>query len=141
MAEGAGTPDDMNALGWAIVNRVGNRGFGRTLKDVIHHPGGFESVGGNSPLWRQSAKPGSFTGANTAAWQRAKRAAQGILNGDIYDPTNGAVFFFSWPDYDGSPESAPGDYKRMLKNNLISSADPWVRPRGTTNYFFKEKKR
>ena len=141
MAEGASTPDDMNALGWAIVNRVGNREFGRTLQEVVQHPGSFESVGRNSPLWRQSAKPESFTGQNAAAWQRAKQTAQGILDGDIYDPTNGAVLFFSSSDYDGKPRSAPGDYKRMLDQKLISPSDPWVRPSGTTNYFFKENKR
>jgi len=48
-AEGSNTPQDMDALGWAVVNRVGDREFGPTMDAVIHKKNAFQSVHENSP--------------------------------------------------------------------------------------------
>lgn len=134
-AEGAGTPQDMDALGWAAVNRVGDREFGQTLDRVLHRRNAFEPVQANSPLWRDSANPQRLTGPNAAAWQRAQDTALGILGGAISDPINGAPYFFAWAPYNGHPETAPGDYRRMLEQEVIAPVFP-LRNTGTNNYFF-----
>ena len=43
-AEGSSTPQDMDALGWAVVNRVGDREFGPSMDAVIHKKNAFQSV-------------------------------------------------------------------------------------------------
>jgi hypothetical protein len=47
-AEGSNTPQDMDALGWAVVNRVGDREFGPSMDAVIHKKNAFQSVQDNS---------------------------------------------------------------------------------------------
>ena len=61
-AEGSNTPQDMDALGWAVVNRVGDREFGPTMEAVIHKRNAFQSVQDNSGQWQGSANPGNLTG-------------------------------------------------------------------------------
>jgi len=145
MAEGANTPQDGPALGWAIVNRVGNREFGKTLDQVAHKRNAFDSVQSNSPLWSGTANPESFTGPNARAWQQSQATAQGILNGEIPDPTSGAALFFSSDRYNpDDPKSAPppGDFPKMLKRRSIFSSPSYPstpdRNSGTRNYFFIE---
>ncbi|HKY17840.1 MAG TPA: cell wall hydrolase [Rhizomicrobium sp.] len=135
-AEGASTPQDMDRLGWAAVNRVGNREFGQTLERVLHQRNAFEPVYKNSHQWQLSADPQKLTGPNAAAWQRAQDTAQGILEGSIPDPIDGAAYFFHSRDYKGTPETALGDYKRMLGDNLIVPVYS-QESSGTGNYFFK----
>jgi hypothetical protein len=125
----------MDALGWAVVNRVGDREFGATLDAVIHKKNAFQPVQDDSPQWRGSADPDSLAGPNARAWQRARDTAQGILDGTVRDPIDGAPYFFNWPEYNGTPESAPGDYRRMLGDDLIAPVYP-PRTTGTANYFF-----
>lgn len=135
-AEGASTPQDMDALGWAAINRVGDREFGPTLDRVLHRRNAFEPVQKNSPLWRDSADPQRLTGPNAAAWQRAQDTAQGILGGVIPDPINGAPYFFSKPGYNGYPNTAPdGFYRHALEQERIAPVFP-LRNSGTNNYFF-----
>jgi hypothetical protein len=135
-AESGNTPADMSATGWAVVNRVGDPEFGKTLDAVIHQKNVFQSVQDNSGQWQGSAEPGTLTGPNATAWQNSQSAAQGILSGAIPDPSNGAAYFFSSSKYDGRPESAPGDYQRMLGQGLIAPVYPPL-DTGTNNYFFK----
>lgn len=134
-AEGSNTPQDMDALGWAVVNRIGDREFGPTMEAVIHKKNAFDSVQRNSRQWQGSGKPESLTDPNAGAWQRARDTAQGILGGTVDDPINGAPYFFNWPKYNGEPENAPGDFKRMLGDDLIGPVYP-PRTTGTANYFF-----
>jgi len=134
-AEGSNTPQDMDALGWAVVNRVGDREFGPTLDAVIHKKNAFQSVQENSKQWQDSAEPETLTGPNAKAWRRALDTAQGILGGAVPDPVDGASYFFNKRNYNGEPGNAPGDYERMLGNDLIAPVYP-PRATGTANYFF-----
>ena len=144
MAEGANTPQDGPALGWAIVNRVGNREFGKTLDQVAHQKNAFESVQDNNDLWSASANPDGFTGPNAKAWQQSQATAQGILGGLISDPTGGASLFFSSDSYNPKdPKSVPpGSYPTMLQHGSIFSSPSYPstpdRNSGTRNYFFVE---
>ena len=135
-AEASNTPSDMPAIGWSVVNRVGDPEFGKTMDAVINRKNAFSSVQNNDPQWRGSADPGSLTGPNAAAWQKAQDTAQGILGGAISDPVDGGAYFFSWPTYNGNASTAPGDYKRMLGERLIVPVSP-AGGGGTNNYFFK----
>jgi hypothetical protein len=51
------------------------------------------------------------------------------------DPINGASYFFTKPNYDGTAQDAKGDFKRMLGNGLVTPVYP-PRVTGTNNYFF-----
>jgi len=42
----------MDAVGWAVVNRVGDREFGSTLDAVIHKKNAFQPVQENSGQWK-----------------------------------------------------------------------------------------
>ena len=134
-AESSNTPSDMPAMGWAVVNRVGDSEFGKTLDAVIHQKNAFQSVQDNSGQWQKSADPQGLTGPNATAWQNAQDTAQGILGGAIPDPVNGAAYFFTSPKYNGDPASAPRDFQRMLGHDLIAPVYP-PRNTGTNNYFF-----
>lgn len=143
MAEGASTPQDMTALGWAIANRVGSREFGRTIEEVAHHRNAFESVQKNSHLWSQSAHPEVFTGPNAQAWQQSQATARGILSGAIPDPTGGATLFFSSNHYDpAKPLTAPRGYPTMLEQGRIAASSQYLstpdKISGMRNYFFLE---
>jgi len=134
-AEASNTPSDMPAIGWSVVNRVGDPEFGKTLDAVINQKNQFASVQGNSKQWQGSADPDGLTGPNAKAWQQAEDTAEGIMGGAIPDPVDGGTYFFAWPQYNGKAETAPGDYKRMLGDGLIVP----VNPPGSSgvNSFFK----
>jgi len=70
---------------------VADTGFADTLWYVIAEPGQLDSVG--TLLWNDAANPASLTGPNATAYAEALTAANGILDGQISDPTGGAVFF------------------------------------------------
>jgi hypothetical protein len=67
-AESSNTPSDMPAIGWSVVNRVGDREFGKTMDDVINQKNAFSSVQNNDRQWQGSADPDSLTGPNAKAW-------------------------------------------------------------------------
>lgn len=146
-AESARIPEDHAAIGWSIVNRVGDREFGATLDDVLNQKNAYQIVEkgggpkGGSPLWKASANPAALTGDNARSWATAKATARGIMDRSIPDPTGGGTFFFSAKDFDGQPENAPRDFQRMLKNKTIQ---PSAYKSGSTkrdmNYFFVETK-
>lgn len=126
MSEGAGTPDDMTAIGWSIVNRIGGPGnFGDSLDAVLLQHNGFAFLpeGGGpangTTLWQDSAT-GNFTGGNAVSWQTAQTVAQGILYGGTPDPTDGATFYFASQSYDGTPQTAPGGFQFMLEDNRLT---------------------
>jgi spore germination cell wall hydrolase CwlJ-like protein len=141
-AESAGIPDDYEAIGWSIVNRIGDRRWRPTLEGVVVQPQQFDSVESDTPLWRGSATPEALDGANRRSWEHAQRISAGILRGDISDPTGGATHFFASNAYDGDPRNAPGDYQRSLRTGRMS-ASPY-RSRSRTrrrNHFFREEAR
>jgi len=76
-----------------------------------------------------------LTGPNARAWQRAQDTAQGILDGAVPDPVNGAPYLFTSRTYNGEVKSAPKDFRRMLGDDLIAPVYP-PRTTGTHNYFF-----
>lgn len=134
-AESSNTPSDMPAIGWSVVNRVGDPEFGKTLDDVINQKNAFSSVQNNDRQWRGSADPGRLTGPNAKAWQQAQDTAQGIIGGAIPDPVDGGTYFFSSSSYNNGQGRAPGGFQGMLIGNRIVPVNP---PGGDTcNYFFK----
>ena len=69
-SEGAGVSGDYPALAWAIVNRVGARGFADNLPDVINQTDskGRPELGIDTPLWISSELPDSLTGLNALSY-------------------------------------------------------------------------
>jgi len=127
-AESGITPQDMPAIGWAIVNRVGFRNgsqrpsYGGTLSEVIHQPlrngryaYSFLDAGG-SGAWHRSANPSTIP--DPAVWAQALAAANAILSGRIPDPTGGAQHYFSSSEYNPlAPQTARGDFGTMLRDH------------------------
>ncbi|HEY5410410.1 MAG TPA: cell wall hydrolase [Caulobacteraceae bacterium] len=111
-AEGLSTPDDFPAIGWSIVNRIGNPQYRPTLDGVLNQRKQYAIVeaGGGPPggsqQWRETADPSKLTGVRAVRWGQAQQAAQGILSGAISDPTLGAQHFFASPDLDGDAAKA-----------------------------------
>lgn len=145
-AESAAVPGDHAAIGWSIVNRVGRRQYGGSLETVLRQRNAFAIVEegggpkGGTGLWRASATPDKLTGAAKASWESAAKTAAGILSGRIVDPTDGATFFFASSSFDGhNPDTAEGDYKRMLKTGrLMLSNYRSAATSGKPQYFFVE---
>jgi len=144
-AETSNIPEDAAAIGWAIRNRVGRRGYGATLKDVLRKDNAFQPLeegggpAGGSKQWRGGMDPSKLTGANAKSWAVAQQVAAGIIDGSIPDPTGGATLFFSSAKFDGSWKTAPGDFRRMLRTPTIQPSiyqNHSKRPR--SNYFFTE---
>ena len=140
-------PQDAAAIGWTMVNRVGDREFGATLTDVLRQRNGFQIVpegggpAGGTAQWRATEDPSKLTGANTASWAIAQQVAAGIIDGSIPDPTGGATFFFSADDFDGMPKNAPGGFERMLRTAAIQpSLYKSQSKQHRSNFFFIESK-
>jgi hypothetical protein len=154
-SESGVTPEDMLAIGWSIVNRVGFRNgsrrpsFGATLTDVVHqrlanglHAYSFLNDGGSS-AWHRSANPSSIP--DPAVWARAFATANAILSRRVSDPSGGAQYFFASSTYDPADwrTAAPG-YPAMLRDHhytptpyqSASTLREEGRPR--RNYFFRE---
>ncbi|MDB5472002.1 MAG: hypothetical protein JWR84_3562 [Caulobacter sp.] len=141
-AEAGQIPEDYEALAWATLNRIG-LDYRATLFDVLVDPGQYDIVkeGGkrtDNELWLRSANPDrDIPPYRKADWERAKLVARGVLSGQVPDPTEGAVLFFSDDDFDGTRGTAPGDF---------GSADMWGRIKpspyqskargGRKHYFF-----
>ena len=147
-AETGDVPEDSVAIGWAIVNRIGERQFGKTLDEVLHQRGQYSFVKeGHGPengssQWQKSATPEKLTGPDAVSWAVAKKAAEGILDGTLADVTGGANHYFSATNYSGLTKNAPGDFSRMLSENAIHPAPYHSKGRGPKkNYFFIEADR
>ncbi len=79
MAEGSDTPEDMAALGWVMINRIGLREFGPTLNAVIFQRHAFAFTTEARGFWKDSESPEEkFKGDNAVNWQRTVSLAQGI---------------------------------------------------------------
>ncbi len=130
-AESSNTPSDMPAIGWSVVNRVGDREFGKTMDDVINQKNAFLSVQNNDRQWQGSADPDSLTGPNAKAWQQAQDTAQGIMGGAIPDPVGGGTYFFSSPP----GGKVPSGFQSMINDKKITRVSP---PDASgINHFFK----
>jgi HK97 family phage portal protein len=145
-AESLSNPEDFEAIGWATVNRVGERQHGSTLDGVVNKRNAFQplEVGGGpkggSLLWQETADPEKLTGAKLKGWKHAMAVAEGILKGKIADPTGGATFFISSSIYErGKPHTTDGFFERSLKiGRLVDSAYVSSSKRKTQNHFFVE---
>jgi len=143
MAERADTPEAMAALGWAAVNRVTPGG---TIDAVIYQPHQFSSVPDKRhpkgcAYWEMTTHPQDFTGPDLGSCKHAGEVAHGILSGEIPDPTDGGVFFFSAPRYSAhNPTAAPGrDFQDMLRSKAISPTVSYPSRAGNMRtYFFKK---
>jgi hypothetical protein len=150
------TPEDMLAIGWAAVNRVGFRNhgrlaFGTNLADVVsqraangRYAYSFLNDGG-SEAWRRSANPSSIP--DPAVWARAVATANAILSRRASDPSGGAQYFFASPTYVPGDRSnpPPSDFPTMLRNyhyvpTPYQSASTHRDRQGrlVRNYFFRE---
>jgi spore germination cell wall hydrolase CwlJ-like protein len=125
-------PGAMEGIGWVARNRIGARGFPDTLTGVINQTDTrgipqFSAVGnaiwnGNKP-WTQAGNPSTLQGSDIAAYKRAHDVAQGILSGQIADPTGGATYYYT--SNDGQPPGGPDGFfsKAMNSGRLVQSAD------------------
>lgn len=146
-AETSDIPEDSPAVGWTMVNRIGDHEFGATLTDVLRQKNAYQIVpegggpAGGSAQWQATADPSKLTGADAASWAAAQQAAAGIVDGSISDPTDGATFFFSADDFDGNYKAAPGGFRSMLKRGTIQQGSYKSKStRRRSNYFFIETK-
>jgi len=81
-------------------------------------------------------QPGIIDRAKRQSLAAGSKHCAGNLNGTVPDPIDGAPYFFTKPNYNGTPQDAPGkSYKRMLGDDLIAPVYP-PRITGTANYFF-----
>lgn len=145
-AEGSNTSEDYEAIGWSIVNRIGQPGFRPTLDEVIHQPrqfasqpeGGSRDPGGSNQ-WKLSAHPEAMDPRSAASWKQAVTVANGILDGKAPDPTDGATYFFSSNVYDGRPETAQKGFfaNSLKKGSLVPTTYRSRSSLETRNYFFK----
>ncbi len=140
-AETSSIPQDSAAIGWATVNGMRPN---ETLSEALQRANRFQIVpaGGGPPggsrQWKGSADPSQLTDGDAAAWAAAQKAAAGIIDGSIPDPTGGATQFFSSDHYNPKiPKTAPGDFPRMLiQGKLGPSAYRSHSSAARRNYFF-----
>lgn len=99
-------PGAMEGIGWVARNRMDAPGFPDTLQGVLTQPGRnnqpqFQAIGNavwrGSKQWQMAKDPSQLHGPDVAAYQRARDVAQGILSGQIPDPTGGATFYLTSP--------------------------------------------
>lgn len=142
---------DMVAGAWSMLNRIRPNGhwpryrtrdtIGTSLADVLTKrvghtpqysfmsPGGIGAPGG-SRQWQRSAHPDTLDGGDRQAWTLAMRIAQGVLSGNIPDPTGGATHFYNRlvdPGYFRAATSGP--HPRLAQS-------PYRSPTGE-NFFFR----
>lgn len=112
-------PNVMEAIGWAIRNRVesGRRDFpSRTYEGIIFqtkHGRQYASVGGD--LWWEAANPAALVGPSADAYTRALIVAVGVYYGTIPDPL-GALHFHSGPP--------TRDFRERLQKRWITPTNP-----------------
>lgn len=103
-ANHANVPGAMEGIGWVARNRMGAPGFPDTLRGVINKTDArgipeFAAVGNaiwpGNDLWKEAADPSTLEGSNIDAYKRAHDVAQGILSGQIADPTGGATYYYT----------------------------------------------
>jgi spore germination cell wall hydrolase CwlJ-like protein len=133
-------PGAMEGIGWVARNRMSAPGFPDTLQGVLTQPGRngapqFQAVGNaisrGSKQWQLSADPSQLQGPDVAAYQRAHDVAQGILGGQIPDPTGGATFYRTSPWAAHPPEDgykAPGVPPKFVRTvpSIGDTKQGWV---------------
>ena len=74
---------DQNAVAHVVINRVESGRFPSTICRVVYQPGQFSWT---TRGYRQNER---------GAWNRSLQVAEGVLNGSISDPTDGATYFWN----------------------------------------------
>ena len=120
-AESGSAPQDFAKVGWAVVNRVGDRQFRPTLAGVVtqtYGSNGGHQLAYGTPQWDLTADPNSLKGLDAVRYNQALQTAGDILNGNIADPTNGANYFYTGP--------TPNTFfkPRIASGRLVPSGGP-----------------
>jgi hypothetical protein len=135
------------AIGWATVNRVGERQYGMTLDAVLRKRNGFQilEVGGgpkgDSKLWKETADPSKLKGDKLKGWERALAVSKAIMIGTLADPTGGATYFISSTTYKrGQPNTTNGFVRSGLISGILIDS-PYISQSGRVrqNHFYIEK--
>ena len=115
-------PGVYDAIAHAVLNRVGQPGFRKNLRDVIFMPKQFASVGGE--LWNKAADPSTLEPENARAYARALSTANAVLSGlgaNLPDPTHGATYFYS-----GKPAQPPsGFFSDRIKSGVLARTEEY----------------
>ncbi|HET8727613.1 MAG TPA: cell wall hydrolase [Alphaproteobacteria bacterium] len=82
------TPEDQMAIAHATLNRVKSPDFPDTICDVVRQGG--EDGACQFSWWCDGAPDEPL---NAEAWAAAQRVARAALNGEVPDPTGGAVYY------------------------------------------------
>ncbi len=93
MEANKGDPKEQAAVAHVIMNRIGDPQYGKSMKDVIYQRGAFESWGHANLLDPKSKNKPQFYQPGVPAYDQAAKVVDGVLSGDIADPTNGADRF------------------------------------------------
>jgi spore germination cell wall hydrolase CwlJ-like protein len=109
-------PGAMNGVGWVVRNRMGVGLSAKTLPQVIFRPHAF-AVG--SREWNKIDNPETLTAGERTVYEKALKAARGVLTGEVADPTAGATYFYS--SETGEP---PNWFKGKAGKTLPFTRDP-----------------
>lgn len=71
------------STGWVVVNRLNSEDFPKTPSAVVKQKGAF--------TWYNPKK--SHVASHDPSWKDSLAIAHAIVNGDLADPTDGALFF------------------------------------------------
>jgi YD repeat-containing protein len=148
-SETGNIPEDLPAIGWTMINRVGGKiwgqEFGSTLNAVLHQryqyqflPEGGGPPGGSAG-WQESAHPEQLVGPNRVAWASAWNIAGQILEGRLPDPTGGATHFFASSRYNGTRLSVRGWFRTAIFDDhslTPASYQGHSNVYGVRNFFF-----
>lgn len=120
-AEAAAESDGiMAAMGWVVINRVRDQAHEfrnlDTCEEVIMQPNAFSSVGG--ALWVAAGNPGGLAGPARAAYDRARSIAGRICSGELADPTQGALLYYS-PQAMVPPGSRPARWNFGILEEVV----------------------
>ena len=77
-------PAGQAAVAHVMVNRLASGKFGKSLSEIALARNQFET-------WDRKARELNSMPTNSPAYQQALAAVQGVVNGDIPDPTGGAT--------------------------------------------------
>jgi hypothetical protein len=81
-------PEGQAAVTHVILNRVGREDYGATPYQVVHQPGAFEA-------WQRRAKELNGIRPDSPQYQSAAAIVDGVLSGQISDPTGGANHYLN----------------------------------------------
>lgn len=81
-------PEGQAGVAYSVINRLNNGGFGKTATQVILAPNAYEP-------WQTRSRELSSISRDSDAYKRASELVNGVVSGEIPDPTNGATHFLN----------------------------------------------